>query len=210
MKLNAVDGREVAELLDDVADLDSVGHALVSMLRLESRIPIPSPVNQRQHDVRRHAYREATIGVVHTETKLERLDVALRAADVALGRVARVDAAVEHRALALVAGGKPDRQRVSHANAIDVGLFDIDSHPQVVRIDERDDRLPRRDDLAGQRRANIDDAANRRVNLGIGQAHIGLRLLRCRGGLLLPICLQLIPPDRDLLGLGLGQRDGCA
>ena len=53
--------------------------------------------------------------VVDAQPDLERLDVALGAADVALRGEAGVDAAVEDRALALVAGRQPHRQRVADA-----------------------------------------------------------------------------------------------
>jgi hypothetical protein len=44
-------------------------------------------------------------------------------------------------------------------------------------LTERDDRLSRIDHLARQRHADVDDAGNRRVNLGVGQPHVGLGAL---------------------------------
>ena len=81
--------------------------------------------------------------VVDAQADLERLDVALGAADVALRREAGVDAAIEHGALALVARRQADRQRVAEPDAIDVGLLDVGAHPQVVGVDQRHDRLAR-------------------------------------------------------------------
>ena len=57
---------------------------------------------------------------------------------------AGVDAAIEHRALALDAGRQADRELVAEADAIDVGLFDVGADPEIVGIDQRDDRLARR------------------------------------------------------------------
>ena len=57
---------------------------------------------------------------------------------------AGVDAAVEHRALALVARRQPHGQRVADAHAIDVGLLDVGADPQIVGVDQRHDRLARR------------------------------------------------------------------
>ena len=116
----------------------------------------------------------------HAQPDLERLDVALGAADVALRRERGVDAAVEHRALALGAGRQADRQRVADAHAVDVGLLDVGADPEVVGVDERDDRLAGVDDLADARRADVDDAVDRRVDLGVGEPHVGLGALRRR------------------------------
>src|SRR6476646_2806741 len=55
---------------------------------------------QLHRNVRGHADREAAVAVVATHADLERLDVALRAAHVALRRVVRVDAAAEDFAVA--------------------------------------------------------------------------------------------------------------
>ena len=104
----------------------------------------------RQQHVCGHADGEATIRCCRRAADFERLDVALGPADVALRGEAGVGAAVEDRALALGAGRQTDGQLVADADAIDVGLLDIDAHPEVVRIDQRDDRLPGRDDLARQ------------------------------------------------------------
>ena len=51
--------------------------------------------------------------VVDAQPDLEGLDVALGAADVALRREAGIDAAIEHRALALLAGRQPHLQVVA-------------------------------------------------------------------------------------------------
>src|SRR5436190_1785575 len=106
----------------------------------------PMSLLQGQLDIRGHADGEAPILVVGAQPNLERLDVAFGAADVALGRKARVDAAVEDGRLARVAGREADGHLVAETDAIDVSLLDVGADPEVVGIDQRDDRLSRRDD----------------------------------------------------------------
>ena len=84
---DAVDGGEVAELLDDAAGRRSRSWTLWPSIRDGSRTYAVMPT------------REPAIRVVDAQPDLERLDVALGAADVALRGERRVDAAVEHRAL---------------------------------------------------------------------------------------------------------------
>src|SRR5262245_420589 len=62
---------------------------------------------QRQQDVRGHAEREASIGVVDAEPDLERLDVPLRAADVTLRSEGGIDTTIEDRAFSLDARRQP-------------------------------------------------------------------------------------------------------
>ena len=99
---------------------------------------------------------------------LERLDVAFGPADVALRRKDGVDAAIEHGALALVARRQPHRHLIADPHAVDVGLFDVGADPQIVGIDQRDDGCPGVDHFARTRGADIDDAVDRGVDLGIG------------------------------------------
>ena len=95
-----------------------------------------------QQHVRRHARPRAGGRVLsHAQADFERLDVALGPADVALRGEAGIDAAIEHRALTLLARGQPHGQRVADPDAIDVGFLDVGAHPQVVRIDQRHHRL---------------------------------------------------------------------
>src|SRR6185295_8315406 len=68
---------------------------------------------QRHDDVSGHADGEAAIGVVTAQPYLEGLDVALRPADIALGGVVGVDAAIEDGPLALGAGGQADGHLVA-------------------------------------------------------------------------------------------------
>jgi hypothetical protein len=42
---------------------------------------------------------------------------------------------------ALASRRKSDLELVSQANGIDVGLLDVSAHPEVIGIDQRDDRL---------------------------------------------------------------------
>ena len=104
---HALDGREVAEALDEVADVD--------------RRHEPHRSRQRKQHVGRHADGEPAILVVDAQADLERLDVALRAADVAL----RGEAAVHARGRTpcprrSVAGRQSDRQPVAEPDAVDV------------------------------------------------------------------------------------------
>src|SRR5262245_4675003 len=80
-------------------------------------------------DVCGHAERHPAILVVDAQADLERLDVALRAAHVALRRIARVDAAVEHRSVARLARRKPDLENVARPDLVDVALFEIRADP---------------------------------------------------------------------------------
>ena len=67
-----------------------------------------------QLHVGRHAHRQAAILVVHFQPDLERLDVALGAADVALGRKAGVDAPEEHSPCTSSPEGRRMRHLVAH------------------------------------------------------------------------------------------------
>src|SRR5262249_27694910 len=66
----------------------------------------------KQH-VRRQAHGEPAVAIVDAQPHLEGLDIAFRAADVALGRERRVDAAIEHGSVAFVAGWQADRHVVA-------------------------------------------------------------------------------------------------
>src|SRR5580704_9346415 len=76
-----------------------------------------------------HADRKAAVAVVDAQADLERLDVALGAAHVALRGKARVDAAIEDRPWPLDARGQSDRQGIADAHAVDVGFLDVGSNP---------------------------------------------------------------------------------
>src|SRR4029079_833861 len=137
---------------------------------------------ERQQHVRGHAHGEPAIAVVHAQPDLERLDVALHAAHVALRGKSGVHAAVEHGAVELGAGGQANRHVVAKLDAVDVRLLGVHAHPQVVLVDERDDRLAGRHDLALARGADVDDAVLRRADVRVAQADVGLLPLRgCRG-----------------------------
>src|SRR6185436_8990572 len=98
---HAVHGGERAEFLDDAVDLNRVHGSTRSRTRRSLRAqrePCPVSVSwspQGQQHVRGHPDREAAILVVDAEADFEGLDVALGAADVALRRKSRVDAAIE-------------------------------------------------------------------------------------------------------------------
>src|SRR3954471_10532815 len=96
-----------------------------------------------QRGVRRHADGQPAVAVVDAQPDLERPDVALHVADVALRREAGVGRAVEHGARALVARRQADRERVADPHAVDVGLLHVDADPQLVLVDQRHDRLAR-------------------------------------------------------------------
>src|SRR5262249_55948549 len=76
-----------------------------------------------QGHVGRHAEGQAAVGVVHPQPDLEGLDVALRPAHVALGRVGRVHPAEEDEAGLLDAGGETHGEPVADPHAVDVGLL---------------------------------------------------------------------------------------
>src|SRR5512143_2873140 len=80
---------------------------------------------EREDDIRRHAHRQAAVGVVAAQADFEGLDVALGAADVALGRVVGIDAAVEDGAQALGAGRQAHGHRVAEVHRVDVALLDV-------------------------------------------------------------------------------------
>src|ERR1035437_410356 len=161
----------------------------------------------REQHVRGHAGSEVPVTIVETDADLERFDVALGAADVALRSEPRVHAAIEHRAPLQIAGGKANGQGVAELDSFDVALFDVRAHPQVIGIDERDDRLPRADDFARARGGHIDDPCDRRANLGVREAHIRFRGLRARRGLAALRSEHPAPANRNLLGRGLRERE---
>src|SRR5579872_7033397 len=132
----------------------------------------------RQQNVRRHPHREAAVAVVHAQTDLERLDVALGPAHVALRREPGVDAAIEHRPFAFHAGRQTDGELLAVRDPIDVGLLDVFPHPEIVRIDQRDDRLSWIHDLARAHGPDVHEAVDGRMELGVPQADVGLGLLR--------------------------------
>src|SRR6185295_18304407 len=164
--------------------------------------------SNRQQHVGRHPDGEAAVAVIDTQPDLERLDVAFRPADVALSGKAGVDAAIEDHPVALLAGREAHGQMIADGDAVDVALLDVGAHPQIVGVEQRDDRLARVHDLSNPRGADVDDAVDRRVELGIGEADVGARLLCLGRRLLMLVGLQLTAADRDLLGVGSGQRHG--
>src|SRR6478672_9009874 len=66
----------------------------------------------------------------------------------------RVDATVEHDAVELSARCEANRQMVADLHAIDVRLLEIRANPQIIGIDQRDDRLSGIHDFAFARRAH--------------------------------------------------------
>src|ERR1035437_8765299 len=129
----------------------------------------------REQHVRGHAGSEVPVTIVETDADLERFDVALGAADVALRSEPRVHAAIEHRAPLQIAGGKANGQGVAELDSFDVALFDV--------------RAP------GGR---IDDPCDRRANLGVREAHIRFRGLRARRGLAALRSEHPAPANRNL------------
>src|ERR1700730_8188591 len=102
-----------------------------------------------QQHRRGHTDCEDAVVVVDTQADLERLDVALGPAHVALRGKSGVDTTIEDRPGPLGAGRQPHRQRRADAHALDVGLLDVRPDPQIVGVDQRHDRLPRAHDLTG-------------------------------------------------------------
>src|SRR6266542_1374185 len=87
-----------------------------------------------QGDVGGHADGDAAGAVVDVQPDLEGLDVALLAAGVALGGEAGVDAAEKDHARDLLARRPAHLERVADAHPVDVGLLDVDAHPQLVGV----------------------------------------------------------------------------
>ena len=81
---------------------------------------------------------------------------------------------IEDGARPLGPGGQAHRQLVAEADAVDVGLLDVGAHPEIVRVDQRHDRLARAHDLAGPRGAHVHDAVDRGVDLRVAEPHVGL------------------------------------
>src|SRR5215471_10000922 len=130
------------------------------------------PSVQIGRDVRRHADREAAVAVVAAHADLERLDVALRAAHVALRRVVRVDAAKEDLAVAHAARRRAHLHLVADADLLDVRLLDVGADPEVVGVDQRDDRGAGIHDLARECGAHVDDAVDRCSDLGVAEPYL--------------------------------------
>ena len=115
-------------------------------------------VGERKHDVGRHADCQASVAVVDAQPDFERANVALGAAHIALRGIAGIDAAEKDRAIPRRAAGEFHGEVVADVNAIDIGFLHIGPHPQIILIDEGDDRLRRVDDFSLQCRAHIDHA----------------------------------------------------
>src|SRR6185503_4186993 len=86
---------------------------------VEADLQVRLRLRNRQLHVCRHPNRQTPIGVVDAQPDLERLDVTLRAADIALGGKRRLDAAVKDSPLAQLARWQPDLQRVADTQAVD-------------------------------------------------------------------------------------------
>ena len=119
---------------------------------------------------------------------------------------AGVDAAVEHDAVELGARRQPDVHAIAEAHAIDVGLLDVGAHPEVVGVDQRDDRLPGVDDLAVARGAHVDDAVDRRGDLGVGSRTSALVRCAAAASCRCSFACTWLRRIADLLGVGARQR----
>src|SRR5436309_945251 len=111
----------------------------------------------RKEHVGGHPDREPPVLVVAAESHFERLDVALRAADVALSGEGCVGTAIEDGARQLGPRRQAHGELVTETHAVDIALLDVRAHPQVVGVDERHDGLSGVDDLAQSHRTDIDD-----------------------------------------------------
>src|SRR5438477_8343124 len=81
------------------------------------------PSADPQHHVRRHADGQPAIAVVDAQANFERLDVALRAADVALSGERRIGAAEKHGACPFDARRQSHGERAAEAHALDIRLL---------------------------------------------------------------------------------------
>src|SRR5215831_6772631 len=106
-------------------------YLLRSSISTSSARSISSQLNR---DVGRHADGEAAVAVVAAHADLERLDVALRAAHVALRRVIGVYAAEEHLAVAHAARWRADLDLVSDLDLLDVRFLHVGADPEVVGV----------------------------------------------------------------------------
>src|SRR5450432_4469009 len=87
---------------------------------------------------------------------------------------------------------------VAEFDAADVALLDVGANPEIVGVDQREDRRARGDDLARAHGAHIDDAGEWRMDLGVAEPDVRLGGLRGGGGALLLRAYQCAPLHGDL------------
>src|SRR5579863_4538162 len=160
----------------------------------------------RHRDVRRQTRIQPAVVIVDVQPDLERLDVALGAAYVALRRIVGIGAAIEDRPGTLHAGGETHAHLVAQPYAVDVSLLHVGAHPEVVGVDERNDRLRGIHHFPLQGGAYVHDAVDGRMDFGVAQLDLGLGFLCADGCKLVKVRFHGRSPRRNLLGVGLGQR----
>src|ERR1700687_2248984 len=120
---------------------------------------------RRQQDSGGHAGGDPASGSGHRHLDGKSLDVALGAADVALGREIIFDALEKDGAVENVSRGKLDFQVLVERHKIDVAFFHVGLHPEMVHVENRHDRLARLQNFSLAGGADGDHAVQRRVNL---------------------------------------------
>ena len=118
------------------------------------------------------------IGIGHPQSHFECPDVTLGPTHVALRGKAAIHGAIKDDPLAHLAGRQRDGQVVAETHAIDVGLLYVHADPQVVRIDQRGDRLTGGHHFPLTRGSHVDDPGDGRANLRVAKTDRGLIALR--------------------------------
>src|ERR1035441_4413994 len=110
-------------------------------------ITIPATRRSLTAVLRRYGYESGQAGpqpavaVVNSQTELEGFDVPFALAYVALRCVVGIDAAIENCSLALPPIGETHWHAVAQADAVKKCFRHVGAHPEIVRIDDGDNRL---------------------------------------------------------------------
>ena len=193
-KGNSVDRRKVPKAFRDLANFNIAhGKSFPALLH-------------RQLDIRGHANGEAPIFIIDAQPDLECFDVPLCAAHIALRGEARIQSPVKNRAHAFITGRKPHFELIAQPDPVDVGFFNVGTHPKIVQIDQRHNRLPRVDDFPFARCTDIHDTVNRGPYLGVGKPDISTLPLRRRRFALPFGGTNAILLNPDMFGIRIGNR----
>src|SRR5262252_3506010 len=97
---------------------------------------------ERHIHISRQTRIEPAVAIVDPEPNLERFNIALSAADVALSGESRVYPSVKYCSGEGCSRRQADLKLVTEADAVDVGFLDVGPDPEVVGINQGDNGLP--------------------------------------------------------------------
>src|ERR1700683_3460017 len=109
-----------------------------SRVRLTSCEPSFLGARRHQH-VSGHPSEEAPAGVGYRNFNRESFDIAFSAADVTRSGVIALHALEENVALKHIAGRQTNLHLIAKANRVDVALFHVGAHPQMIYVHDDHD-----------------------------------------------------------------------